>query len=176
MGLPNTYTWLLKEPGPKMLLEALKLYGTKETPGDADNPIILEWAREVGLQSVYRHDSVAWCGLTMAVAAKRAGKSLPTDPLWALNWAKFGNKVTDGAKLGDVLVFKRQGGGHVGLYVGEDDTCYHVLGGNQSDMVNIVRKPMERVYAIRRPVYTNQPPSVRKIILGSDGAVDSQEA
>lgn len=176
MSLPDQYSWLLNEPGPKMLLEALKLYGTKEVPGDGDNPVILEWAQEVGLQSIYRHDSVAWCGLTMAVVAKRAGKQIPTDPLWALNWAKFGNKVTNGAMLGDILVFKRQGGGHVGLYVGEDDECYHVLGGNQSDAINIVRKPLSRVYAIRRPIYINQPSNVRKIVLSDEGAIDSQEA
>ena len=35
--------------------------------------------------------------------------------------------------LGDILTFKRNGGGHVGLYVGEDKDCYHVLGGNQGN-------------------------------------------
>ncbi len=176
MSLPNDYSWLLQEPGPKMLAEALGLYGTKETPGDADNPLIIAWAKEAGLQTVYRHDSVAWCGLFMAVVAKRAGKQPPAEPLWALNWAKFGNKVTDGAKLGDVLVFKRSGGGHVALYVGEDDECYHCLGGNQADQVNIVRKPIARAYAIRRPNYSSQPLNVRKVILSSDGAIDNQEA
>jgi cell wall-associated NlpC family hydrolase len=35
--------------------------------------------------------------------------------------------------LGDVLVFRRGGGGHVALYVGEDEEAFHVLGGNQAD-------------------------------------------
>lgn len=159
-----------------MLLEFLKIYGTQEAPGAADNLVILQWAIETGLHKVYKHDSVAWCGLAMAVVAKRAGKDLPVNPLWALNWAKFGNKVSDGAKLGDVLVFKRTKGGHVALYVGEDDTCYHCLGGNQSDVVNIVRKAKNRVYAIRRPVYINQPANVRKVILSPAGQVDDREA
>lgn len=159
-----------------MLFEFLKIYGVTETPGDGNNPVIINWGREVGLQAVYRHDATAWCGLAMAVVAKRAGKALPTDPLWALNWAKFGVKVSDGAKLGDVLVFKRAGGGHVALYVGEDDTCYHCLGGNQADTVNIVRKAKNRVYAIRRPAYINQPANVRKVILSDKGDIDSQES
>ncbi len=176
MILPNNYKWLLSEPGPKMLAEALKLYGTTEAPGEANNPVIVNWATEVGVRAVYRQDATAWCGLFMAVVAKRAGKPIPTDPLWALNWAKFGVKVSDGAELGDVLVFKRTGGGHVALYVGEDDTCYHCLGGNQADMVNIVRKPKSRVYAIRRPAYINKPANVRKVILSNEGAIDNRES
>lgn len=177
MKLPNEYRWLLKEPGPKMLLEFLALYGIHEVPGPGDNPIILQWAKETGLYKPYKHDATAWCGLAMAVVAKRAVKELPpANPLWALNWAQFGNKVADGAKLGDVLVFKREGGGHVALYIGEDEECYHCLGGNQSDMVNIVRKPIDRIYAIRRPSYINQPANVRKILLSPHGAIDNLES
>lgn len=175
MNLPIKYRWLLHEPGPKMLVEFLKLYGVLETPGTADNPVILQWAKETGLQGSYKHDATAWCGLAMAVVAKRAGKALPAGPLWALNWSKFGNKAVDGAMLGDVLVFKRSGGGHVALYVGEDQDCYHCLGGNQSDMVNIVRKAKSRVYAIRRAIYINQPVNVRKVILTGDGTIDNKE-
>lgn len=175
MNLPSQYVWLTREPGPKMLLEFLRIFGVTEVPGSGDSPIIMEWVKEVGLDKVYKHDATAWCGLAMAVIAKRAGKELPPDPLWALNWALFGNKVTDGAKLGDVLVFKRAGGGHVALYVGEDDECYHCGGGNQSDTANIIRKPKDRVYAIRRPDYTNQPANVRKVILEPGGGVDNKE-
>lgn len=176
MNLPLQYKWLLDEPGPKMLLEFLKIYGVAEVDGDGDNPTILAWAKETRLNAVYKHDSTAWCGLEMAVIAKRAGKPVPTNPLWALNWAKFGVKVTDGAKLGDVLVFKRKGGGHVALYVGEDDICYHCAGGNQSNKSNIVRKDKARLYAIRRPIYINQPANVRKVYLSPEGAIDNREA
>lgn len=175
MNLPKQYSWLLLELGPKMMEEFLKIYGITEEPGAADNPLILEWAKETGLGRDYKHDAVAWCGLTMAIIAKRAGKELPPNPLWALNWALFGNKVTDGAKLGDVLVFKRAGGGHVALYIGEDDECYHCGGGNQSDTTSIIRKPKNRVYAIRRPVYKDQPSNVRKIILSPEGVIDNKE-
>lgn len=52
--------------------------------------------------------------------------------------------------LGDALTFKRNGGGHVGIYVGEDSTCYHVLGDNQSNMVCITRIEKTRCSGIRR--------------------------
>lgn len=176
IDLPKEYKWLLNEPGPKMLIEFLKIYGIAEVPGTNDNPVILDWARQVGVSNRYIHDSIPWCGLTMAIIAKRAGKTVDFDPLWALNWAKFGVPVNDGPKLGDVLVFKRDGGGHVGLYVGVDKYCYHCAGGNQSDKVNIVRKAKDRVYAVRRPIYTKQPANVRKITLSATGEIDNRES
>lgn len=35
--LPDRYAWLAREPGPRMLVEALKMYGTLEKPGAANN-------------------------------------------------------------------------------------------------------------------------------------------
>lgn len=174
--IPDKYKWLLKEPAPKMLIEALKLVGTKEMPGTKDNPEIIEWAQETGLNKVYSADSIPWCGLFMAVVAKRAGKTVPKDPLWALNWRNFGVVASPGM-LGDVLVFKRESGGHVALYVGEDKDCYHILGGNQSDAVTITRILKARCVGVRRPVYSiAQPLNVRRIYLSASGDVSTNEA
>jgi uncharacterized protein (TIGR02594 family) len=175
--LPSRYAWLAREPGPKMIVEALKLYGTMEKPGTADNPIIIGWAKEVGgeVADVYRADSIPWCGLFMAVVAKRAGKEPPKHPLWALSWSAFGAKAPAPA-LGDVLVFTRGGGGHVGLYVGEDASAFHALGGNQSDRVCIARIAKARLYAARRPLYRIQPANVRPIHLEATGAPSLNEA
>lgn len=175
MTLPAAYAWLEKEPAPRMLVEALKLYGTVETPGKGSNPTILAWAKEVGLERIYTADSVPWCGLFMAVVAMRAGKRLPHAPLWALNWARWGE---DGGQpeLGDVLVFTRPGGGHVGLYVGEDDYTYHVLGGNQRDAVTIARVPKARLYACRAYYAVGRPANVRPIVLTAGGEISTDEA
>jgi uncharacterized protein (TIGR02594 family) len=175
--LPSRYGWLAREPGPKMIVEALKLFGTLETPGSANNPTIIAWAKEVGgeVADVYKADSIPWCGLFMAVVAKRAGKEIPNHPLWALSWSAFGAKSPTAA-LGDVLVFVRNGGGHVGLYVGEDSSAFHVLGGNQSDRVCITRIAKNRLYAARRPLYRVQPANVRPIHLEATGALSLNEA
>lgn len=179
MQLTDQYKWLTNLDGPLMVVEAIKLYGTKEFAGAADNPVILSWAKEVGLQAVYTDDEIPWCGLFMAVVAKRAYKPIPKDPLWALNWKNFGVTAAH-AMLGDVLVFERYSGGkliggHVTLYVGEDDTCYHGLGANQSDMVNITRFPKSRKPAIRRPIYKIQPPTVRQVWLSPTGSISNKE-
>lgn len=159
-----------------MLVEALKLFGTLEAPGSKDNPVILAWAAELGLAKTYSKDSIPWCGLFMGIVAKRAGKVVPESPLWALSWADFGKAVTGGPMLGDVLTFKRNGGGHVALYVGEDATAYHCLGGNQSDKVCFTRIAKSRLYKARRPDYCVQPSNVRKVVLASNGKLSTNEA
>jgi uncharacterized protein (TIGR02594 family) len=181
MAIDPKYQWLAKETGPLMLLKALELYGTTETKGTINNPVILKWAKEIGgsVENVYKADEIPWCGLFMAVIAKRASKQVVKDPLWALNWGTFGT-YTNTPMLGDVLVFIRKSSdgktaGHVALYVGEDTTCYHVLGGNQSDKVCITRIEKTRLYAARRPNYKVQPANVRKIVLSSSGTVSTNE-
>lgn len=178
MSLPTGYKWLASEIAPKMLIEALKLYGTVELPRNADSPIILGWAKEIGLGRVYTHDEVPWCGLYMSVVAKRAGYAPPSEPLWALNWSKFGHAVERShAMLGDILTFKRNGGGHVTMYVGEDAGAYHCLGGNQSDKVCITRIAKGRLHSVARPIFkVAQPPNIRKIRLAASGTISRNEA
>ena len=171
MALPNGLEWLQNEDGPLMIKEALKLHGTQETPDSANNLIIMGWAAELGesVSKIYLADEIPWCGLFMAIVAKRAKKKVVIDPLWALNWGTFG-KLSETPMFGDVLVFTRKTedgktAGHVGLYVGEEEKYFYVLGGNQSDCVCIRRIPKKRLYMCRRPNYNIQPKNVRKIEL-----------
>lgn len=178
LPLPSPYAWLNRlDPLPLMVAHALRLHGTLEAPGPRNNPFILGWASEVGgdVARDYRSDSIAWCGLFMAVVAQRAGKPMPREPLWALNWARFGIPA-DRPSLGDVLVFRRAGGGHVGLYVGEDEEAFHLLGGNQADRVSFMRLSRERLFAARRPEYRNRPLTVRPFHLGITGVLSLNEA
>lgn len=176
-GLPAAYRWLLELGAgcPRTIEEALKVFGTKEAAGAANSQVIMDWAAETGLKAVYTADAIPWCGLLAAVICKRAGKALPKDPLWALNWAKFGEDVGQPG-LGDILTFTREGGGHVGFYVGEDQEAFHVLGGNQSDAVTITRIAKTRLYRARRPVYRATPAAVKPYRLASTGAVSTNEA
>lgn len=177
MNLPKQYAWLAKEPGPRILSEALKVYGTAERPGAGSNPSIMAWARATGLARFYTDDSVPWCGLAMAYVALQAGWEPPLNPLWAQNWLNFGNKASK-PSLGDILVFQRAKGGHVGIYVGEDDGgAFHVLGGNQSDMVTIKRIAKSRLLGARRcPWRVNEPANVRPVRIAAGGALSTNEA
>jgi uncharacterized protein (TIGR02594 family) len=173
------YKWLEQITPPRTIQEALKLYGTKEIKGPKHNQVILDWAKELGISGIVKDDEQAWCGLFAAVVVTRAGKELPLksyDILRALKWVGFGKEIPKmDASLGDILIFKREGGGHVGFYVGEDAAAYHVLGGNQSDMVCMTRIAKNRLFAVRRPIYNNQPSSVKKYILGATGPVSVNE-
>jgi uncharacterized protein (TIGR02594 family) len=175
MRLPPPYAWLAREGQPKMLVEALKLYGVRETPGPGDTPAVLAWASELNIKG-YTADSIPWCGLFVAVVAHRAGKPLPPNPLWARNWAAWG-KPSGQPALADVLVFGRDGGGgHVGLYVGEDAACYHVLGGNQHDSVSITRIAKSRLLEARRFYAVAPPANVRPVRLAASGEISRNEA
>ncbi len=179
MKFPTGYEWLgTVGQLPRVVIEALKLVGIKEFAGAADNPVIMAWADEVGreVEKVYGRDEIPWCGLFMAVVAKRAGKAGVDGPLWALNWKKFG-VAAKAPSLGDVLTFKRDGGGHVGIYIAEDHKAYHVLGGNQKDQVCIVPILKARLHSYRRPVYaTAQPASVKPYLVSRMGALSTNEA
>jgi uncharacterized protein (TIGR02594 family) len=171
-----SYAWLKKETAPKILVEAVKHIGTKEIVGKQHNPTILSWAKALGLEKVYTNDEIPWCGLFVAYCAHAAGLDVVKHPLWALNWNKYGN-VAKVAMLGDVLTFTRNGGGHVGIYVGEDATHYHVLGGNQNNSVSVSRIAKDRLSQARRTAWkVAQPASVRVVHLAAKGVITTNEA
>lgn len=175
MKLPKKYQWLGLEDSPRHLMKAIELFGTTEIVGPKHNPVILEWAKETKL-GYYTNDEIPWCGLFIAVIMHRSSREIVKEPLWARNWNKFGVN-SEVPMLGDVLVFSRSTGGHVGLYVGEDSTSYHVLGGNQGNAVSIVRIVKNRMIGCRRPPYHTQPLNIRKIKLDSTGVtVSTNEA
>ncbi|QIG74615.1 putative baseplate hub subunit and tail lysozyme protein [Rhizobium phage RHph_I20] len=176
---PKGYEYLGAVAGPKHMLEALLLLGTVEVPGSKNSPVIMTWATELGLDRAYTGDDVPWCGLFAAICMKRAGRQPVTNPLWALNWSKFGI-ASPLPSFGDILVKKRKTAtgwaGHVTFIVGEDATHYHCLGGNQSDAVCITRIAKKDAYAIRRPAYVNTPADVKIVKLKATGKTGGSEA
>ena len=56
------YSYLKQENAPKILVEAYKLIGTKELLGKDNNPKIIAWAKEIGLEKTYTADEIPWCG------------------------------------------------------------------------------------------------------------------
>ena len=183
MNLPEKYQWLNAIAAlPNTIKIGLSYLGTAEVIGKGSNKTIIDWRDILNQKGAkvegFSDDDIPWCGLFAAwIAYNRIND--PTEvvasPLWARAWANYGVKA-DKASLGDVLVFARNGGGHVGFYVGEDASCYHVLGGNQSDKVCITRIQKSRMIAARRPKYKTQPDSVRPYLLATSGAVSTNEA
>lgn len=187
---------------PKTISEGLKLIGTAEIVGKGSNKTIISWRDELNQAAEvnplaaaiagYSDDDVAWCGLFAAIVAFRAGKKVVSSPLWARNWVNFGAAIAynagttakpilkfeagQSAGLGDILVFVRDGGGHVGFYIAEDATAYHVLGGNQGNRVSITRIEKSRCIAVRRPIYNVKPATVKPYKVAATGLVSKNEA
>lgn len=169
------YSFLNREGAPQLLVKALKLIGTKEIVGKKHNPKVLEMFDAVGWGYI-NDDETPWCGAFVGYCAKQADLDIPKIAIRASEWTNWGVKQSI-AMLGDVLVFERQGGGHVGIYVGEDDSAYHVLGGNQGNQVSVTRILKSRCTAIRRtPWKTSQPKNVRVIKLSAGTDISTNEA
>jgi uncharacterized protein (TIGR02594 family) len=182
--LPPKFEWLDDiGPLPKALAVALQYYGIKEIPGLKSNPIILQMAQNIGVADIYKNDDLSWCALFVNNALQQAGKPL-VDPkgdrwnllraLYLLNW---GDEVQPGdERTGDVLVFQRPGGGHVGFYIAETKSTFYVYGGNQANAANFTEIAKNRLKGARRLYAIGPPASAVKHFIASSGKVSTNEA
>lgn len=146
--------------------EARKYVGTKEIKGSKHEAKILkliksaEAATKQNLSWLFGKDSkgqtkyndeTAWCGsfLGGVFADSGLGHKIPRDFYRAKDWEKAGTALARPA-YGCVVTFTRDGGGHVGIVVGKTAKgMLKVLGGNQSDAVNIMDFDPKRATAYR---------------------------
>lgn len=137
-----------------LLQHALKYYGQFEVPGPGSNPLILQWIKEF-FPDITDDSKVAWCSIFLHIIAKEAGYNLRKDGT-ARSWLTHGEVIQfNDAEPGDIVIFWRgsPGGwqGHVALFVNwKGDDGVRVLGGNQSDGVNIRTYQKNRILGIRR--------------------------
>lgn len=96
---------------------------------------------------------IPWCGAFVATCVRIADPKveIPENPLGARAWGSFGEACEP--RYGAVMTFwrgSRNGWqGHVGFYVGEDASYYHILGGNQSNAVTITKVRKDRFLKAR---------------------------
>lgn len=133
-----------------LLLTAIDYIGTKEIPGQRHNSTIVGFLQSVAGWIV--DDETPWCSAFMNWVANRAGFEY-TGRLDARSWLKAGEEVKE-PKKGDVVIFWRESPeswkGHVGVFVRMDENYVWVLGGNQSNEVNIKPYRRDRVLGFRR--------------------------
>jgi uncharacterized protein (TIGR02594 family) len=161
------------DAAPAWITEARSLMGAKEIPGPRHNSwITAQWAK-LGA-SWFNDDETPWCGLFVAHCMQVAGQPYPGKGQFAraLSWKDWGKPC--GSILGAVAVFGREGGGHVGFLVGESADRLYVLGGNQSNAVNIMPIAKARLVALRWPAAL--PLGTAKPARMSGGVVSVNEA
>ncbi|MDO6755368.1 TIGR02594 family protein [Phaeobacter inhibens] len=122
---------------------------------------------------------IPWCGAFVATCHRAADADidLPENPLGARNWQPWGDKCEPvfGATLVFWRISRKHWAGHVGFYHGEDDTHYHVLGGNQANAVTVTRIAKSRLLSSRWPIGT--PITGRRIPLTPGGTpISTNEA
>lgn len=164
---------------PKLVAEALFYFGCEEISGEKSNPLILSWAKKLGVEGIYTNDDVAWCALFICYLCKVTGKPMPFtgfDCLRAKSFERWGNNVdVKDIMYGDILVFQRPKGFHVAICIAETKTSYIVLGGNQSNSVTFAEIKKDRLYSARRYYATAPPSSVKKYVVDSSGILSSNE-
>lgn len=174
----NQPQWLPSIPDIPWMSKAKLQEGVRETPGAASNPTILSWAKFTGTSATYTNDGIAWCGLFVGFVMKSVVpvEPLPKNILGARAWLEYGKAVEPA--YGAILVFWRgsKSGwqGHVGFYVGEDADNYYVLGGNQSDAVNVSKIAKSRLLGARVP--KSVPFKGRKVQMSSSQKQSQNEA
>ena len=133
------------------LLLAEKEIGTWEWK-DGHNPKILAYFKDAGHPQI-KDDETAWCAAFVGAMLKRSG-SQGTGSLVARSYLNWGEPVDlADAKPGDIVVFARGNStwqGHVGFFVKRQGAFIEVLGGNQSNQVNIQRYSTANLLGVRR--------------------------
>lgn len=157
---------------PRWLQIAEGYVGVREVRGPRHNPTIIRWLER--LNAWWRNDEVPWCGVFCAAVMQEAGLPYPKLYMRAKAWSDYGALLRrDRLAPGAILVFDRKGGGHVGFYVGEDAGFYYVLGGNQSNAVNVMKLGKSRLVASRWP---RGEPVIGKPVYMTGGMVSTNEA
>lgn len=154
---------------PPWLANAEKHVGLAEIPGKDTAPTIRRWL--LALKAWWQDDETPWCGVYVAEAMREAGMPLPQHWYRAKGWLDWGYKL-DAPVFGCVVIFEREGGGHVGFAVGRNaDGRLLVLGGNQGNRVSVAPFDQSRVIGYRWPLvgirFARLPLPVTNVAAGS---------
>ena len=141
---------------PRWVTRARQDEGQKETLGPNDSPWIRRMLAKLGATWLLGQP---WCGGAMAAWMRDCGMAIPKHWYRARDWLDWGVPLERPAH-GCVVVFGRDGGGHVGLCVGRSGNGdLLILGGNQGNAVNIRAFPVARVLGYRWPAGELKPQS-----------------
>lgn len=155
---------------PPWLIEADRLFDTREVVGPGSNPEIMRWAQNFGgwVKAYFKDDDVPWCALFANECLRRAGFPTTKDVLAAGSFRSYGI-LLGGPALGAIVCVRRPGGNHVGFYLGERaDGAIRCRGGNQSNRVSDAWISGDRSPVYRWPVGASIP-LVRSLRLADDG-------
>lgn len=142
----------------ELINTALSFYGLKEVPGPASSPTISKWLAKwldkAKVKASKNDDQTAWCSVFVNEIADMCG-CMCSNKINARSWLDVGTEVPlEQAKPGDVIILWRVSPksweGHVGFFIRKGPGVCWILGGNQSNAVNILSFKDAQVLGIRR--------------------------
>lgn len=134
---------------PAWITYAREQIGTREIKGPKHEPKILAWWKAIKRGGI-KDDETPWCAAFVGGCLEAVGITSSRFES-AKSYETWGQRL-DAPAVGCVVVFSRDGGGHVGFVVGQDERGrLMVLGGNQGDAVNVKSFDQARVTAYRWP-------------------------
>jgi len=133
---------------------ALPYKGISEQAGSGTHPALIPML-DLTPDWLDRDDSkTAWCGIFRGWIGHKAGTGIPKNHFRAAEWAKWGAAVPlerpTKWQRGDTIIMKRTGGYHVCFLDRVEGSYAWVLGGNQSNSVNISKYALSGIIAVRR--------------------------
>lgn len=151
------------------ITEANKHVGLYEKKGPAHHPEIVQFWKDIKRGGI-KDDETPWCAAFVGAMLERCGiRSTRFES--AKSYLQWGVTLTNPV-VGCVVVFSRDGGGHVGFFLGYDKKGnLLVLGGNQSDGVNVRAFPVERATGYRYPATLPIPTTAAPILSAGPLAV-----
>lgn len=160
---------------PAWLIEARRHIGLREIKGPKHNSVISGWLHK--LKAWWSDDETPWCGVFVAHCIALSGVPLPKHWYRAKAWLDWGVSIASPV-VGAVVIFGRDGGGHVAFVVGRDTRGNLMcLGGNQGDMVKISPFSTARVIGYRVPASLVMTPLPRTLpIIASADQLSRNEA
>jgi uncharacterized protein (TIGR02594 family) len=123
--------------------EALEALASAST----GNSLIAEARKYLGTNPTGR--ASLWCGAFLDMVLRRTGHRAGSN--LARDYIKYGTRIA-GPEVGAIVVFARQGGGHVGIVTGIDSNGNPiVISGNHNHRVAVATYPAKRALAYVMP-------------------------
>lgn len=136
------------EPMPPWMAEMHRKMGLHEV---RDNALLTAWLK-VG-RFLGNPAQLPWCGdaIESCLAKTLPSEPLPANPFFAQSWASFGVDVVV-PLVGCIGVIRWAAtSGHVGIVAGIEGSTVYLLGGNQSNAINVSGFPRSKFIAFRWP-------------------------
>jgi len=147
---------------PAWLTLARNFIGLHETKGAQHSPEILQFWKDIKRAGI-KDDETPWCAAFVGAMLERSG--VPSSRFEsAKSYLSWGADL-QAPIIGCIAVFTRAGGGHVGFVAGKDGAGnLLILGGNQTDAVNIKAFQKERVAGYRWPIGVAAPTAALPVL------------